>query len=149
MDMTWNMTSIANWSSVETNVFVVCACLTTLKPLFQKFVRPCVDRLFPGRTELEDGGGSRLPPTVGSSPLEAMRGFFLHSLGHTTAAETECRATLHETETSGTTTLGKMDSSDGQDLYDQSALKQVSLVTASEESDVEKLAAPKEAHVKE
>jgi hypothetical protein len=147
-DMTWHLTSIGNWSSIEINIFVICACLTTLKPLFEKFGRPCIDRLSPGRKELEDGSGIR-PPTIGSSPLQAMRGLFLHSLGHTTAAETDYRATVNEVQTSDTTTLGKMDSSDSQDMYDKSAFSQVSQVTTSEESDIEKLAAPKEAQVRE
>ncbi|GAB1311861.1 hypothetical protein MFIFM68171_02071 [Madurella fahalii] len=117
-DMTWDLTSIANWSSVEINIAIVCACLTTLKPLFQKFFRPWIDRLLSPRTGSETGCGSR-PLTIGSSPLQAFRARYLRSPRHTTTAE-GIAATVVELGTAGTSTLGKMKSSDAEDTCGQS-----------------------------
>ncbi|KAK3395257.1 hypothetical protein B0H63DRAFT_386009 [Podospora didyma] len=37
-DSTWDFVSIANWSAVEINIAVVCACLPTMKPLVTRFL---------------------------------------------------------------------------------------------------------------
>lgn len=36
-DITWDAAEIANWNSWEVNIAIVCACLTTMKPLLSRF----------------------------------------------------------------------------------------------------------------
>ncbi|KAK3374662.1 hypothetical protein B0H63DRAFT_255129 [Podospora didyma] len=74
-DMTWDLVSIANWSIVEINMAVLCACLTTLKPLVTKFVKPWIHALpfhrrheYTLNTNAADQHPSR-PKTIGSLPL--------------------------------------------------------------------------------
>jgi hypothetical protein len=69
-DMTWQLTSIANWSVAEINVAIVCACLTTLKPLLRKFFGPLMDRWFPHRHQSLEDGSNNPPLTIGSVPLK-------------------------------------------------------------------------------
>ncbi|KAK4168120.1 hypothetical protein QBC43DRAFT_366631 [Cladorrhinum sp. PSN259] len=114
-DVTWDMTQIANWSSVEINVAVVCACLTTLKPLFQKVFRPWLDKLFPRRNELQNVRESR-PPTIGSSPLRAFRARVLHPLGRATFLQVDSLTTVNELETIGSDTLAKSSSAHHEDI---------------------------------
>ncbi|KAE8448270.1 hypothetical protein EG329_009701 [Mollisiaceae sp. DMI_Dod_QoI] len=48
-DPTWDNIGIANWSAIEINTAIICACLTTLKPLLSH----CFSRIF----------GTHIPPT--------------------------------------------------------------------------------------
>lgn len=36
-DVTWRTVTIANWTMIEVNAAIICACLTTLRPLLTKF----------------------------------------------------------------------------------------------------------------
>ncbi|KXX73599.1 Phosphoglucosamine mutase [Madurella mycetomatis] len=74
-DMTWHFTAIANWSSTELNLAVVCGCMPTLKPVLTKIFGPLMDRLFPPEHQsLEDSGPSNARPrTVGSMPMKALK----------------------------------------------------------------------------
>jgi len=64
-DLTWRAVSTANWTMVEVHAAIVCACLTTLKPLLSR-VFP---RLLPSYESGEgvDGGPERRRP---ASPFE-------------------------------------------------------------------------------
>ncbi|KAK3935172.1 Phosphoglucosamine mutase [Diplogelasinospora grovesii] len=69
-DFTWDLVSIANWSSAEINIAIVCACLTTLKPLLAKLFGPMMTRFFPDRPHPQGNGlDSSRPMTIGSMPL--------------------------------------------------------------------------------
>jgi hypothetical protein len=81
-DPTWHYTSIANWSTVEINTAVVCACLMTTKPLFS--------RLF-GSRKTKALGPPSAPLTIGSSPLRAIKGRIRGS-GFTRTTDVESRS---------------------------------------------------------
>lgn len=74
-DMTWDLTSIANWSIVEINIAIVCACLMTYKPLINKFIKPWIHDCLPlhrkQRSSSGDPGSESRPMTIGSMPLNA------------------------------------------------------------------------------
>lgn len=74
-DMTWDYTAIANWTSTELNVAVVCGCMPTLKPVLTKMFGPLMDRFFPSEHQsLEDSSPANTRPrTVGSMPMRAFR----------------------------------------------------------------------------
>ncbi|GAB1316029.1 hypothetical protein MFIFM68171_06239 [Madurella fahalii] len=74
-DVTWDYTAIANWSSAEMNMAIVCGCMPTLKPILTKVFGPLMDRFFPPQHQsLEDSGSaSARPRTVGSMPMKAFR----------------------------------------------------------------------------
>ncbi|KAK5659750.1 hypothetical protein OQA88_961 [Cercophora sp. LCS_1] len=72
-DVTWEMAVIANWSSAEMNVAIVCGCMPALKPILSKVFGPVVDRVLPKQLEeLEEPGEGR-PRTIGSMPMKAFR----------------------------------------------------------------------------
>ena len=69
VDVTWDWTTSAYWTTVEINFAIICACVMTLKPLIVKF--------FPGLGEqrLTSSDGDRSwelstdqhnPPTIGT-----------------------------------------------------------------------------------
>lgn len=144
-DFTWDLTSIANWSIVEMNIAVVCACLITLKPLFQKVFGPWMARLFP-QPDLDGSDVTTRPRTIGSSLLGGFRGRFPYSMGHTTLSEVDQDTTV--AETAGGTTSGEKNRSDDELTAVGSGLGQVSRVTTKETGEVEKVAALDAAHVK-
>ncbi|KAK3342011.1 hypothetical protein B0T25DRAFT_357033 [Lasiosphaeria hispida] len=72
-DVTWELVSIGNWSVVEVNTAIVCACVMTLKPLLRKLFGPLTHRLFPDQHEHLDEGQDERPRTIGSMPMNAMQ----------------------------------------------------------------------------
>lgn len=72
-DQTWEMTVIANWSTAEMNVAIICGCMPTLKPILSKAFGPLVDQVLPKQhQELEEPSEGR-PRTIGSMPMRAFR----------------------------------------------------------------------------
>jgi hypothetical protein len=72
-DVTWQLVTIANWSTAEVNIAIICGCMPTLKPLLSKLFRPLMDRILPYHHQsLEDPNSTR-PRTIGSMPLHAFR----------------------------------------------------------------------------
>jgi hypothetical protein len=72
-DTTWQLVTIANWSTAEVNIAIICGCMPTLKPLLSKLFRPLMDRILPYHHQsLEDPDSTR-PRTIGSMPLHAFR----------------------------------------------------------------------------
>lgn len=72
-DVTWEMTAIANWSTVEMNIAIVCGCMPVLKPILSKVFEPIADRVLPKQhQELDDPIEGR-PRTIGSMPMKAFR----------------------------------------------------------------------------
>ncbi|KAK5991553.1 hypothetical protein PT974_09837 [Cladobotryum mycophilum] len=63
LDITWNFVNVSMWSSLEGNLAIVCACLPSLKPLF--------DLVFNGtmRTKTDSTRGSSGLARVKSMPL--------------------------------------------------------------------------------
>lgn len=43
-DMTWDLVPISKWSVIEINMAVICACLTTLKPILTNYIKPWTSR---------------------------------------------------------------------------------------------------------
>ncbi|KAK0719234.1 hypothetical protein B0H67DRAFT_149203 [Lasiosphaeris hirsuta] len=72
-DVTWELVSIGNWSVVEVNTAIVCACVMTLKPLLRKLFGPLAQRLFPNQHEHLGEGQDERPRTIGSMPMNAMQ----------------------------------------------------------------------------
>jgi hypothetical protein len=71
-DPTWDFVTIANWSTAEVNVAVVCGCMPTLRPLLAKVFGPLMDRVFPSpHPSLDDTENQ--PRTIGSMPLNVFR----------------------------------------------------------------------------
>jgi hypothetical protein len=66
-DPTYNLSSITEWSSVEVNAAIVCACVTTLKPLWRKAVPSRKTRL--GSNDGSSGSRKQAnrPMTIGSA----------------------------------------------------------------------------------
>jgi len=127
-DVTWRMTDISNWSTVEINIGVVCACMTTLRPLFHKVFRPLINQISPPRQE-EPAGPVNRPPTIGSSPLKAIRARVLYSMGRPTFMEVNSLTTVNELDTVGSTTRGKTGNSDGKDASGKSGSAVEEVVT--------------------
>lgn len=71
-DPTWDNIGIANWSCIELNTSILCACLPTLKPILS-FIFP---RLLSSSEEGQNGylrqseGVDAHPPTIGSEESE-------------------------------------------------------------------------------
>lgn len=128
------MTAISNWSTVEINIAVVCACMTTLRPLFHKMFRPLINQLSPPQQELPNPPENR-PPTIGSSPLKILRSRVLYSLGRPTFMEVNSLTTVNELDTVGSSTLGKT-KSDGKGVLGKSG------------SAVEEVTPPENAHAR-
>ena len=107
-DQTWEMTVIANWSTVEVNIAIVCGCMPTLKPLLSKVFGPVVDRVLPkGHHELGDHPSEGRPRTIGSMPMRAFR------FGRSTQTHAETvveEAAAHWTD-KGTASLTEVDTS--------------------------------------
>ncbi|KAK4158651.1 Phosphoglucosamine mutase [Cladorrhinum sp. PSN259] len=137
-DVTWHLTEIANWSTIEINIAVVCACLTTLKPLFLKIFGPCIAKISCSRPE--NGRESR-PATIGSSPLQAFRGRVVHSLGRPTFMELNSLTT----GTFATIKVDKASSADGEDTLGTSGITRTGQAITSKDTDKVKVALPKTA----
>jgi hypothetical protein len=66
------LVTIANWSTAEINVAVVCGCMPTLRPLLAKVFGPLMDRVFPSpHPSLDDTENQ--PRTIGSMPLNVFK----------------------------------------------------------------------------
>lgn len=65
-DFTWDYVSIVNWTSVEVNTSIVCACLLVMKPLIMKLWR----KLRPnhGGSRTENSGN---PVTIGGKSFRS------------------------------------------------------------------------------
>jgi hypothetical protein len=86
-DPTWDFTTIANWSTVEINLAIVCACMPTLRPILARMFGPIVNRVFPSsqavqtafsRTKIEhpeEGRRARQHRTIGSISFNALHQF--------------------------------------------------------------------------
>jgi len=71
VDLSWDYTTSAYWTTIELNFAIICACVMTLKPLIAK--------LFPGLTDERlsssdpDFHGAYAvgghPPTIGTKPM--------------------------------------------------------------------------------
>ena len=72
-DATWQLVTIANWSSAEVNIAIICGCMPTLKPLLSKLFRPLMDRILPYHHQSLGDPDSTRPRTIGSMPLNAFR----------------------------------------------------------------------------
>jgi hypothetical protein len=72
-DQTWEMTVIANWSTVEMNTAIVCGCMPTLRPIFSNMFGPVADRVFPKQHQGLDESIEGRPRTIGSMPMKAIR----------------------------------------------------------------------------
>ncbi|KAK4118812.1 hypothetical protein N657DRAFT_582933 [Parathielavia appendiculata] len=72
-DVTWDLIQIANWSSAELNVSIVCGCMPTLRPLLAKAFGPLMDRFFPEPHQSLTDVNDEQPRTIGSMPLKAFR----------------------------------------------------------------------------
>ena len=71
VDRTWYLLAIANWSTTEINVAVICGCMPTLRPVLTKVFGPVADRIFPYEPSHETS--SARPQTIGSVPMNAFR----------------------------------------------------------------------------
>jgi hypothetical protein len=69
-DQTWDLVAIANWSVVEINVAILCACLPTMKPVLRRVFGPLAQRFFPHQSPAP--GSSDQPRTIGSTPMHAI-----------------------------------------------------------------------------
>ncbi|KAK3291203.1 uncharacterized protein B0H64DRAFT_330769 [Chaetomium fimeti] len=109
-DATWYLVTIANWSTAEVNIAIICGCMPTLKPLLTKVFRPLMDHILPYHHQsLEDPDSTR-PKTIGSMPLHAFR-FGRPSNGEdTTAVARSSRLTW----TDGRTTLAASEAQSNQ-----------------------------------
>ena len=67
--MTWDLVKIADWSVIEVNIAIVCACLMTLKPLTKQLFGPLVRLCSPRGRQSEEDGNANPPLTVGSKSL--------------------------------------------------------------------------------
>ncbi|KAK0612261.1 hypothetical protein B0T14DRAFT_440946 [Immersiella caudata] len=63
IDVTWDAGKTSNWNIWETNIAIICACLTTMKPIVSKF--------FPG---LLSPNPSTVPDEENISPMNGARG---------------------------------------------------------------------------
>jgi len=84
-DMTYSFTPLAYWGAVEINLAVICACLTTLKPL--------VDRLFPTLLGSSPAGSAEPGPidTIGMRRVRSKS-----TQEHSFARSHDGRSTLSE-----------------------------------------------------
>jgi hypothetical protein len=73
VDFTWELIPMANWSSAELNVAIVCGCMPTLRPVLSKVFGPLMDRLFPEPHHSLADASEEQPRTIGSMPLDAFR----------------------------------------------------------------------------
>jgi hypothetical protein len=80
-DLTWRAVSTANWTMVEINAAVVCACLTTLKPL--------LGRVFPRLLASYRPSNEGDPEMRSSGRTRGRRGRHAHSLELDTAHSIE------------------------------------------------------------
>jgi len=80
--MTWDLVPISKWTVIEINMAIICACLTTLKPILTNYFKPWASRCLPlhGRREQQGPSSSSpdsttRPRTIGSTPLDVFRRF--------------------------------------------------------------------------
>ena len=66
------MVTIANWSTAEVNVAVVCGCMPTLRPILVKVFGPLMDRVF-STPQHSTYDSENQPRTIGSMPLNVFR----------------------------------------------------------------------------
>jgi hypothetical protein len=62
MDVTWDGGKTANWNIWETNIAIICACLTTMKPIVSKFFPGLLSpnpSTMPGEEEISAAHGPR------------------------------------------------------------------------------------------
>lgn len=63
-DFTWDYVAVANWTSVEVNAAIACACLLVMKPLIAKLWR----RMRPNSDRPQMENGNR-PATIGTETV--------------------------------------------------------------------------------
>lgn len=124
-DPTWHYTSIANWSTVEINAAVICACLMTMKPLFQ---------LVLGTRETRPLGPPSAPLTIGSSPLRAFNGRIFGS-GFTGTTDVESRSGFADSVGSNANLKLKQSSSKGEDTINADGESGHSRVTTAHDAE--------------
>ena len=91
---------MANWSTVEINAAIICACLMTMKPLFSMAFG----------TRKKEPVSSSGPLTIGSSPLRAARNRIFGS-GFTRTTDVESRSAFADDNLKS-----KQSSSEGEDV---------------------------------
>ncbi|KAH6843371.1 hypothetical protein B0I37DRAFT_314683 [Chaetomium sp. MPI-CAGE-AT-0009] len=108
-DATWQLVTIANWSTAEVNTGIICGCMPTLKPVLTKVFRPLMAHILPYHHQSLEDPDSAPPRTIGSMPLHAFR-FGRHSGARdTTAVGQSSRLTWTE----GTTLARSVESDQG------------------------------------
>ena len=78
-DMPWDFAVLAYWAAVEINLAVICPCLTTLKPLVDRFFPRLLGSTAPTHPELGEniangGGQGPMRPHVMSTIGDTERG---------------------------------------------------------------------------
>ncbi|KAK4097969.1 hypothetical protein N658DRAFT_432971 [Parathielavia hyrcaniae] len=73
LNVTWDMIQMANWSSAELNISIVCGCMPTLRPLLAKMFGPLMNRFFPYPNQPYTDANEEQPRTIGSMPLKAFQ----------------------------------------------------------------------------
>ncbi|KAK4149492.1 Phosphoglucosamine mutase [Chaetomidium leptoderma] len=113
-DGTWGLVVIANWSTAEINVAIVCGCMPTLRPILSKVFGPLMDRLFPSQHQsLEESTTDDRPRTVGSMPINAFR--FGRQSRSGRGSKTPGQLESLSTEAGGTLSMTVVDNNDRSD----------------------------------
>jgi len=77
VDFTWDYTTSAYWTTIETNFSIICACVMTLKPLIAKLLpdlaQECISSADPDLRGVYSDG--RHPPTIGTKPMRTPPGY--------------------------------------------------------------------------